>query len=83
MRTLSDIYGEQGEDWEEQLEQRGKEAAKAKEIAEKYGVDVALILAPPKMAAPQPPKLPPSAPAPKPANGRNGNGHLMLEPVAR
>lgn len=36
--TLADIFGARGKDWEEQLEQIGREKAKIKEIEEKHGI---------------------------------------------
>ena len=75
MRTLSDIYAEQGEDWEEKLEERAKELARAQELAEQYGVPLEQLLPPPKAAqAAQsvPIKLPREQPK------ANGNGHHQL-----
>jgi lambda family phage portal protein len=75
LRTLSDIYAESGEDWEEALEQRAREAARAQELADQYGVPVELVLAPPKQAQqaqPVPIKLP------RPNGYANGNGHSRL-----
>lgn len=42
--TLSEVFAENGLDWEEALEQRAREIARANELAAKYGVDPALLL---------------------------------------
>jgi lambda family phage portal protein len=39
-RTMSDIYAERNEDWEEQLLQLGRERKRIKEIAEEMGVQI-------------------------------------------
>jgi lambda family phage portal protein len=76
LRTLPDIYAEQGEDWEEKLEERAKVIARAKELAEQYDVPVEQLLPPPKQLSPAP--VPIKLPRPAPTNG-NGNGHPLAE----
>jgi capsid protein len=39
LRTFQDIYGESGQDWREQLDQKALEASLIKELAAIYGVD--------------------------------------------
>lgn len=41
--TFADHFGEDGKDWSEQFEQRAKEAARLRELAERYGVEPADI----------------------------------------
>ncbi len=53
-RTFQDIYGEDGIDWREGLEQRAKEAAFIQAMSAKYKVDAALIAAPAQTAAQKP-----------------------------
>lgn len=44
MRTMRDTYAETGDDWEQQLEQRAREAKRKNELAAKYGVTPAEIV---------------------------------------
>jgi hypothetical protein len=74
LRTRLDWFAESGEDWEEQMEQSGREYAKAKRVSAKTGAPVEWLLG---IVNKTPPPPPPNeddeggttAPTPAKANG--------------
>jgi len=81
LRTRFDWFAESGEDWEEQMEQCGREYAKAKKVSAKTGAPVEWLLG---MANKTPPSPPPDedgeigTPAPTPAKA-NGFSHRRFQ----
>lgn len=59
-RTLADILGEDGKDWEEHLEQKAKELVAAARIEQKYGLPPGCLIPPvgstPVVVLPDPPE---------------------------
>lgn len=55
MRTLQDIYGEAGEDWQQGLRQKAAEVQFAETLAKEYGIDRSeIVLIDPSEIQPQP-----------------------------
>lgn len=80
-RTLAEVCNELGTDWREVQDQKAKEWARAKRIADKSGVPVERVMEPPK--PPLPPAAPPTGSEPDATfvPKVNGNGHHRLQLV--